>query len=1193
MTDHSQVAGAGVYTLKRLRDGVSLDQVLDFLKRISQTTFRDGERIDYSFASIFQNVQQSTLLINTKNRQQSIADGENPSFFLYKSDLAYLYSDLIRRFDNNLEDFKGTEDYNRLKALNIYCENHDGDLEISGENDVYLNGLLTDLVGRTTRFILPLLEDSKPKEAETVPQETEANNEDQLDPQLVAAALNDRNNAQPVDPADLATVGNENGSVVPSTDRLTNDPIATKNLLFSKDLREQAAKFTGIAIAQLEQQNGLPPGSLANSPDLQKVLSDKTMGFFLTTLGDGRAKDLIDPETRLTLIREYIWLVQNDFRTTAIISNRLENLQDLQPSQTNQLEVTLPDGTTKTISSEKELKEQVTQAISNASGVSASIAEKIITGINGNTELTTIFEKLGNNQLIEDRNGYLIQETTKLLQQELQRIGVQTDKISLAEKNVVNVVDAWILQGLPLDILKYVDDGKFKLIFGEEIPYNPTFLESLEEIWIARRSILGKRTGQLLLHNEARFATQEALALFDESKKLLTKKEANQVFERGIAAPTRQILVGSKGTAVKDPAEIIELTNGKKSATNSEKREVFLKQVWSTKDTNVKQEILVVLGYGDPGSKAIQNLAENADFYPKEIGLHDMAPLLGGAAFYDQSQINNYQSNYIPNQGIIQNPLANVGQFAQKTKNLTNKLRGGIKGIGSRFSKKAAQKAADKAAEAGLSTVASTATGAINPALGFLTKLASTKKGRRALLIGGAVGVGSLVVPLTTLGGQIGAALGSLVGGIFGGPGGAVLGGISGSWTGYGIQKWFGDLFSKSPSSNLINPLTSQATASPLAQSALNSATTTTATQAAALNTASTTFVGQTITHVAGQAVLGTVGLITASELMFQSTVLGALTANFPVVEPLGAFSIDGVDGKVSEFVSIEKRAFIAGCPENKCESPSFPIKVEYTVTIAPKGNYTIQILDATDTLKVNHSKKAWEEKGKTPPTIPERIKKLADFPELYEEIIIEPGDSVTLVYSESLDEKYNDASITNRFELKVFAKDPATGKEGTDTAITGEIVYIGDYSQGEGCWPTSGTMLQLPFNQGPDSTHSRWDAFDIVNVEGTPIYTPFGGKACPGTRDASIYGIHVTLQSDKGTFQFSHMHATNGLDNGCKDLQPGDVVGYMGTTGMGGVHLDWAKIGRGSAPSDLAPMMPDGLSIKPGDPVRSCYDGG
>jgi hypothetical protein len=1159
---NNQVTSPERYTLKRVRDDISKDNVIGFLNLLSGTSIKQDQEVRFSFANIFQNVSQSSLYVSTENRKESVERGENPGLFLYKSDLAFLFYDTVNLFIPNLDKYKEQDGYQELSSLVIYCGNSDKRFEINSGDDEYLNDLLTDRVIRVSKLLLLILE-------EEVDDEDEDNekDEDKDDKDLnIAIPEDDEEKSSTPRTAEEEPPSDSDQDIV--QEEIPDEPLTTKNILFSQELRNQAAKFTSIALSQLEQHHGLPPGTLANSREIQEVLSQKTLGFFLTTIGDGKHNDLLAPETRLQLIREYVWLVQNDFRTTALISSHLTTV--------------LKEN------SDPKLKEQIENALNEAeSGTGKSVSE-LVSQIAENPELGGVLSIFKSDKLASDQKDYLAKEASDLLSKELKRIGVHSDKVLLSQKNVTNVIDTWIAQGLPLQLLEYIDEGRFRLIFGDEVPYNPGFLETLEDIWIARRSILGKKTGQILLHNEAVFATQEALALLDKKSGELSEKQSDGVFRDAVASPTKQILVGSKEAPIKDGEELVELIHDKKTVTNSQKREIFLKQVWGTKDVETKQEILILLGYGEAGSEVIKNISEDQGFYPKEIGLHDMAPLLGGAAFYDQDQQNNFDSQIVPSSGVLQSPLANVNRFGKKTKGLGKKLKRGVKGIRSRLSKKAAKKAAEKAAEAGLSKAATTAAGTVNPALGVLAKLATTKKGRKVLIAVGGLGLGSLIIPLTTVGGWIGSTIGAIAGGIFGGPGGAVAGGIGGGWTGYGIQKWFGELFPGKEGVGSTMPIAGSPEA--LAADALRAGKAVEAAQAAQ-GTAATalqggTFIGQTITTIGGQAVLGTIAATAGGVIIMQNLAFGSLLANFPVVTPLSTTS-GLIPGKESEFVTIEKRAFIAGCPENKCENPSFPIKVEYTLTIKPKGNYTIQVLDAIDTMKVNHSDKAWEEKeGKKPPTIPERVKGLSDFEELYEEMIIEPGDSVVISYSETLDSNYNHSSVLNTFDLKIFAKDPQTGVEGTDNAITGEVVYIGDYSQGAGCWPASGTITQLP---GGSYSHSRVDAFDIANSEGTPIFAPFSGEACPGNLDPG-YGNHVVLRANEGNFVFGHFRSLN--ISTCKQVTAGELLGAMGNTGnSSGPHLHFGMLGSSPSSGALPSLMPDGASVKVNDPVRTCYE--
>src|SRR5690606_33460429 len=96
-----------------------------------------------------------------------------------------------------------------------------------------------------------------------------------------------------------------------------------------------------------------------------------------------------------------------------------------------------------------------------------------------------------------------LDEISKELNQRLLDIGTQNDKLILATANIENVIDALTLMGATPEILKYIDEKRFRIIFGEDIPFSAEFLqEFLPEYWEARRSGLGKKYGTLLLEGE-------------------------------------------------------------------------------------------------------------------------------------------------------------------------------------------------------------------------------------------------------------------------------------------------------------------------------------------------------------------------------------------------------------------------------------------------------------------------------------------------------------------------------------------------------------------------------------------------------------------------------------------------------------------------------------------------------------------
>ena len=350
--------------------------------------------------------------------------------------------------------------------------------------------------------------------------------------------------------------------------------------------------------------------------------------------------------------------------------------------------------------------------------------------------------------------------------------------------------------------------------------------------------------------------------------------------------------------------------------------------------------------------------------------------------------------------------------------------------------------------------------------------------------------------------------------------------------------------------------------------------------------------VGTAVTTTASQAVLATVGLLGATTMFSHLVVSNALLADFPIVDPF-ATSVPGTQGKISEYVEIEKLVFIDGCPNARCENPDFPVQAEYSITIRPKDDYSIRLTEVTDTISTSHSSQAWEDEGRTAPEIPDKVRTIDDFAELYPDQTINAGEEVSFTYSETLDENYNHAAITNSFEIKFF---PGGGSgvhnPNGDNAITGEVIILGDYSKGAGCWPTSGRVSQLP---GGGFSHQNADAFDIAENAGTTIWSPFDGEICVGGMDDQIYGLHLQLFADGKTFVMGHLRATN-IRARCSSNQrdevfPGMPVGEMGTTGRStGPHLHWGLRGSNPRPSTLATLMPNGVAVKEDQYVESCY---
>ncbi|MBU1033376.1 M23 family metallopeptidase [Patescibacteria group bacterium] len=361
----------------------------------------------------------------------------------------------------------------------------------------------------------------------------------------------------------------------------------------------------------------------------------------------------------------------------------------------------------------------------------------------------------------------------------------------------------------------------------------------------------------------------------------------------------------------------------------------------------------------------------------------------------------------------------------------------------------------------------------------------------------------------------------------------------------------------------------------------------------------------------AGQAVIATFTGTALLVFMYQTSLNSAFLTDFPKNETDFTNSVE----KTSKYAEISKTAKIkSGCPnpesnDTKCENPSFPVTIEYTITIKPKEDFTIQITDLQDKIKFKQSKKGWEDAGTSAPSIENEKKLEFDyFKEIIKEqggltseninitptptpgsettndidstgtqdnIIIPPGSELTFTYSlENLGTGYNHTAIINTIEANFYYQNGFMS--GMDNMITASRVCLGDCSAGAGCWPTNGILTQLPFGVGtPDADASHRpplsggysDAYDIGGSGGHPnVYVPFPGDLCfKGCSDTG-YGCYFTLTFDgSGSSQkllFAHFEQPNSQlpqAETCMVVDEGFLLGPMGTRGNStGVHLHY-----------------------------------
>ncbi len=421
------------------------------------------------------------------------------------------------------------------------------------------------------------------------------------------------------------------------------------------------------------------------------------------------------------------------------------------------------------------------------------------------------------------------------------------------------------------------------------------------------------------------------------------------------------------------------------------------------------------------------------------------------------------------------------------------------------------------------------------------------------------------------------------------------------------------------------------------------------AAKAAQATTTLTQGISSATMKIAVQAVSVTVGGVAVFGIIYQATLNSAFLTHFPYNES----ELAGIDeiNKTSKYAEISKNARItAGCIslENngtKCPEPSFPVSIEYTVTIKPKEDFTIQITDITDTVKFKASEKGWEEAGQLPPEIEKEVVFNFDyFKELItnqgggtisnplptpvvtdgsigqgvgQEIIVLPGESLTFTYTiTDLNPNYNHTAIINTIEAKFYYENDILS--GTDTMSTAARICLGECAGDTGCWPTDGNISQLPFggslpdkeaSHRPPAAGGYADAYDIGS-SGTPrkTFVTYPGELCFITCESKYGCYYVLTFDDNGETRkllYAHFESPSSdlAPNSCKMVDAGDYIDVTGNRGNSfGIHLHYETDinGRFYGPSSrnfsiletLVPETNEGNYPPPyGDTVSTCYE--
>lgn len=259
---------------------------------------------------------------------------------------------------------------------------------------------------------------------------------------------------------------------------------------------------------------------------------------------------------------------------------------------------------------------------------------------------------------------------------------------------------------------------------------------------------------------------------------------------------------------------------------------------------------------------------------------------------------------------------------------------------------------------------------------------------------------------------------------------------------------------------------------------------------------------------------------------------------------------------------------------------------VTFTITVKPKSSFQLKLVSISDSFSFQPSKA-----GVTNPTIDPSGPYISttDFPETI-----------------SRSEKFNftvtlaggtDVMATNTVAINFDAYDAAGEivKSGESLTATADVI-IGNPDIW--CWPTSGTIKQLPGGSYSHNDGRFFDAYDIApGASGYPIYAPVSGLLSSHPYQNNGYGNYLTLEftnpNSGATEKLLFGHLSKSLVTGSKiPVTRGQKIGLVGSTGRSdGPHLHYelvtsTKAGLGSGIfANFLPKVPT-----MGERVTTCY---
>lgn len=317
-------------------------------------------------------------------------------------------------------------------------------------------------------------------------------------------------------------------------------------------------------------------------------------------------------------------------------------------------------------------------------------------------------------------------------------------------------------------------------------------------------------------------------------------------------------------------------------------------------------------------------------------------------------------------------------------------------------------------------------------------------------------------------------------------------------------------------------------------------------------------------------------------------------------------------DGSVSPYVDIQKVAIQGTEFEN-------PTDITYRIRLRAKDGFLLQPSTTRPPTDVFSVVTANSSSGTIPASEEHQafLESLQSFaannPAINDTDWIELGSYTIPFGSDPTSGNFVDSNVTNTFTIYFTVTNadgrPVPGVQGTIEAFSAEVICFGDCPQNQGgCWPTTGYITQLPHPLNPEASHYRADAYDIANVVGTRIYTPWDGRAVAKYEDGGL-GNYVKVERISPTggneyYYFGHMTSqADSVGESWSSVAAGTLIGYMGSTGnSSGPHLHYELTARdgGVSGSNLTydtsvlrqrVPQPNVTVTAPGNFVRSCYD--